>query len=163
MFAWIFCFLLNFSFSGRLLPHVPRGSPWFRDPLAGGLQVRVWNTEASSFWERREPQSIWGGAISSSRQPATFLVRAQGSTRPEKFLPHVLWGPPWFRDSAAGSRQAKATQLLGKILFWAFIFGQEEVQTPDNCAPPWKRRACLQRLLWHWNSGKRASLPGLLI
>ena len=35
-----------------------------------------------------------------------------------------------------------------KILFWAFIFGQEEVQTPDNCAPPWKRRACLQRLLW---------------
>jgi hypothetical protein len=32
--------------------------------------------------------------------------------------------------------QTKATQLLGKILFWAFIFGQEEVQTPGNCAPP---------------------------
>jgi hypothetical protein len=64
--------------------------------------VRVWNTEASRFWDRQEPESFWGGAIFSSRQPATFL--------------------------------AKATQLLGKILFWAFIFSQEEVQTPDNCA-----------------------------
>jgi hypothetical protein len=42
----------------------------------------------------------------------------------------------------------RSKQLLGKILFWAFIFGQEEVQTPDNSAPPWKRRPCLQRLLW---------------
>jgi hypothetical protein len=27
---------------------------------------------------------------------------------------------------------------MGKILFWAFIFGQEEVQTPDKCAPSLK-------------------------
>jgi hypothetical protein len=148
MFAWIFCFLLNFSFSGRFLPHVLWGPPWFRDSAAGGLRVRVWNTEASRFWNRREPQSLWGSAIFGSRQPTTFLVRAQVSTQPGRLLPHIPRGPPWFRDSASGSLQAKATQLLGKILFWAFIFGQEEVQTPDNCAPPWKRRACLQRLLW---------------
>jgi hypothetical protein len=36
---------------------------------------------------------------------------------------------------------AKATQLLGKILFWAFIFNQEEVQTPDNCAPSLKEES----------------------
>jgi hypothetical protein len=36
----------------------------------------------------------------------------------------------------SGQSAGQATQLLGKILFWAFIFGQEEVQTPDNCAPP---------------------------
>jgi hypothetical protein len=36
---------------------------------------------------------------------------------------------------------AKATQLLGKILFWAFIFSQEEVQTPDNCAPSLKEES----------------------
>ena len=96
------------------------------------------------------------------RQPTTFLVRAQGSAQPERLLPHVPRGPPWFQDSRESSLhrwecrllkqrllwQAKATQLLGKILFWAFIFSQEEVQTPDNCAPPWKRRPCLQRLLW---------------
>ena len=35
--------------------------------------------------------------------------------------------------------QAK-TQLLGKILVWAFIFGQEEVQTP-NCAPSLKEES----------------------
>jgi hypothetical protein len=45
-----------------------------------------------------------------------------------------------------GSRQpatflAKATQLLGKILFWAFIFSEEEVQTPDNCAPSLKEES----------------------
>jgi hypothetical protein len=45
-----------------------------------------------------------------------------------------------------GSRQpatflAKATQLLGKNLFWAFIFSQEEVQTPDNCAPSLKEES----------------------
>ena len=59
-----------------------------------------------------------------------------GQSTGVQLLPHVPWGPPLFWDSAAGSLQAKATQLLGKILFWAFIFGQEEVQTPDNCAPP---------------------------
>jgi hypothetical protein len=105
---------------------------------------------------------LWGGAIFGSRQPAIFLVRAQVSAQPERLLPHVPRGPPWFQDSRESSLhrwecrllkqrllwQAKATQLLGKILFWAFIFSQEEVQTPDNCAPPWKRRPCLQRLLW---------------
>jgi hypothetical protein len=35
----------------------------------------------------------------------------------------------------------RATQLLGKILFWAFIFCQEEVQTPDNCAPSLKEES----------------------
>jgi hypothetical protein len=35
----------------------------------------------------------------------------------------------------------KAKQLLGKILFWAFIFSQEEVQTPDNCAPSLKEES----------------------
>jgi hypothetical protein len=33
--------------------------------LRGGqsAQVRVWTTEASSFWDTREPQSFWGSAI----------------------------------------------------------------------------------------------------
>jgi hypothetical protein len=37
------------------------------------------------------------------RQPATFLVRAQVSARPERLLPQVLLEPPWFRDSMEGS------------------------------------------------------------
>ena len=39
---------------------------------------------------------------------------------------HTSWQLQW---------PTKATQLLGKVLFWAFIFSQEEVQTPDICAP----------------------------
>ena len=33
--------------------------------LCGGqsAQVRVWTTEASSFWDRREPQSFWVSAV----------------------------------------------------------------------------------------------------
>jgi hypothetical protein len=26
-------------------------------------QVRVWATEANSFWDRREPQSFWGSPL----------------------------------------------------------------------------------------------------
>ena len=43
----------------RFLPQAPAGAT-----LAPGLRrgqaarVRVWNTEASSFWDRREPQSF---------------------------------------------------------------------------------------------------------
>ena len=40
----------------------------------------------------------------------------------------------WTTETTA-SVTAKATQILGKVLFWAFIFGQEEAQMPDNCAP----------------------------
>jgi hypothetical protein len=57
----------------------PRGAGVSLAPgLRGGqaARVTVWNTEASRFWERREPESFWGGAIFSSRQPATFLARA---------------------------------------------------------------------------------------
>jgi hypothetical protein len=35
----------------RLLPHFPWGPPWFLDSAAGGLRVRVWNTEASGTGE----------------------------------------------------------------------------------------------------------------
>jgi chaperonin cofactor prefoldin len=42
---------------GRLLPQVPREPSQFQDSAAGSLQVRVLTTEASSFWDRREPQS----------------------------------------------------------------------------------------------------------
>jgi hypothetical protein len=46
------------AWPGRLLPQVPREPPLFRDSTAGSLQVRVWTTEASSFWDRREAQSF---------------------------------------------------------------------------------------------------------
>jgi hypothetical protein len=71
--------------------------------------VTVWSTEASHFWDRREPQGFWGGTIFSSRRPATFLARA--------------------------------AELQGGVLFWAFVFSQEEVKTPDNCTPSLKEES----------------------
>jgi hypothetical protein len=47
--------------------------------LRGGqaARVTVWNTECQPFLGRvRESQRFWGGAIFSSRQPATFPARA---------------------------------------------------------------------------------------
>ena len=58
---------------------------------------------------------------------------------------------------------AKATQFLGKILFWAFIFGQEEVQTTDNCTFPERGDLACRDCSGHWNSEERACLPRLLI
>jgi hypothetical protein len=46
-----------------------------------------------------------------------------------------------FRLQTTATFPAKATQLLGKILFWAFIFSQEEVEIPDNCAPSLKEES----------------------
>jgi hypothetical protein len=135
---------------GRLLSQDPREQSWF------------WNSAESSLhrWEcglQKLTASGTGGShraseavpFSGSRHLATFPARGQGSTRPGRPLPQDPWEPSWFRDSTESSLhrwecgllkqqllwQAKATQLLGKDLFWAFIFGQEEVQTPDNCAP----------------------------
>jgi hypothetical protein len=95
----------------RFVPQAPAAGVSLAPGLRRGqaARVKVWNTEASRFWGRREPETFWGGAIFGSRQPATFL--------------------------------AKATQLLGKILFWAFIFSQEEVQAPDNCVPSVKEES----------------------
>jgi hypothetical protein len=125
--------------------------------LRGGqsAQVRVWTTEASSFWDRREPQSFWGGTV--------FVLQTSGHLPGQRTCVCPSWEdfasgsgePSWFQDSREGSLhrrecgllkwwllwQAKAAQFLGKILFWAFIFGQEEVQTPDNCAPSLKEES----------------------
>jgi hypothetical protein len=64
-----------------------------------------------------------GQPILGRREPQSFLGGAIfGSRQPATFL-------------------AKATELLGKILFWAFIFSQEKVQTPDNCVPSLKEES----------------------
>jgi hypothetical protein len=55
--------------------------------------------------------------------------------------PESFWGGAIFGSKQRATFLAKATQLLGKILFWAFIFNQEEVQTPDNCAPSLKEES----------------------
>ena len=57
--------------------------------LCGGqaARVTVWNTEASRFWDGREPQSFWGSAISDEIElgKSKFL-----------FVPfcgdHFMWG-----------------------------------------------------------------------
>jgi hypothetical protein len=46
-----------------------------------------------------------------------------------------FWGGAIFGSRQPANFLAKTTQLLGKILFWAFTFSQEEVQTPDNSTP----------------------------
>ena len=59
-----------------------------------------------------------------------------GKARARELLRHAIFG-----SRQPATFLAKATQLLGKILFWAFIFGQEEVQMSDNCAPSLKEES----------------------
>ena len=61
----------------RFVSQAPAGA-FLAPGLRGGQAARetMWNTEASRFWDWRESQSFWGGAIFGSRRPATFLARA---------------------------------------------------------------------------------------
>jgi hypothetical protein len=141
----------------RLLPQVPQKPSQFQDSAAGSLHRWECGLQRLAASGRGESHKASGEALFlGSRHPATFLARGQVSTQPGRALPQDPREPSWFQDSMESSLhkwecgllkqwilwQTKATQLLGKILFWAFIFGQEEVQTPDNCAPSLKEE-CL--------------------
>jgi hypothetical protein len=127
----------------------------------------------------RNTDSIFG-----SRQPATFLVRVQGSTQPKRLLPQASQEPPWFRDSAEGrlhgwgcgiqrpavsgtgeshraSEAAPSSAPDNRPRSWPkqHSFWERPCFGPSSSARrrskhqitvhlPWKRRACLQRLLW---------------
>jgi hypothetical protein len=97
----------------------------------------------------RSHRASEAASFSSSRHPTTLPARGQVSTQPGRLLPRDQWEPSWFEDSSKTSLQrwecalqkltapgtGQTTQLLGKVLFWAFIFGQKEVQMPNICAP----------------------------
>jgi hypothetical protein len=97
-----------------------------------------------------------------SRHPATFLARGQGSTQPGRPLPQNLREPSWFQDSAESSLhrwrcgllkqpllwQAKSTQLLETSCFRPSSSARRRFKCQITVHLPWKRRACLQRLLW---------------
>jgi hypothetical protein len=109
--------------------------------------------EPESFWDRRKHRAAEAAPLAGRRQPATFRTRGQVSTwLGRRHQPQQQRSPSWFRDSlelrnlvCTGESlhhrswqllgTAKATQLLRKALFWAFFFGQEEVQKQEICAP----------------------------
>jgi hypothetical protein len=117
-------------------------------------------------------------SLSDSRHPAIFSGRGQVSTRPGRAFPQHRRRPYWFRNSAKSSLHswecalekltasvtAKATQPLGKVLFWAFIFGQEGgLNTRYLCTFPVRGELAWRECSCHWNSEERSSLPDLLI
>jgi hypothetical protein len=63
--------------------------------LSGGqsAQVRVWTTEASSFWDRREPQSFWVSAV--------FRLHTSGHLPGQRTGVHPAW-----EAFASGSAEA---------------------------------------------------------
>jgi hypothetical protein len=65
-------------------------------------QVRVWTTEASSFWDRREPQSFWGSTI--------FGLQTSGHLPSQRTGVHPAWEA--FASGSAGAILVPG--LLGK-------------------------------------------------
>ena len=138
-------------------------------------QVRVWNTEASSFWDRQEPQSFWGGAIFRSRQPATFPAR-------DRCPPGSGGFSLRFRGSHLGSELhgKESTQVRVRTTeTTASVTGQNTASGKDPglglhlwpgggpnaklCTFPERGELACKDCSDHWNSEERASLPGLLI
>jgi hypothetical protein len=64
-----------------------------------------------------------------SRHPGTFLARGEVSAQEGSAIAgeEATLGPRSLRDKSAqvSMQTAEATYLLGKALFWAFIFNQE--------------------------------------
>ena len=125
--------------------------------------MRGCTTELDSFWDRRSHRAAKAAPFAGSRQLATVPTRRQVSAWLRRPQPQEQQVPPWFQDSAelrnlvcTGERvhhrtgqllgPAKATQLLRKVLFWAFFFGQERSKHKISVHLPCKR-ACQQRVL----------------
>ena len=70
--------------------------------------MTVWNTECQPFLGRARVAELLGGAIFSSRQPATFLVRARGSARPERFVAQAPAGA-FLAPGLRGGQAARVT------------------------------------------------------
>ena len=130
------------------------GSPsWFRD--SAELRKIVWTGErvhhrTGQLLGQQRHRAAEAAPFSGRRQPATVRTRGQVSAWLGRPQHQEQQTPPWFWDSielrnlvCTGENlhhrswqllgPAKATQLLRKVLFWAF-FGQEEFQTQDICA-----------------------------
>jgi hypothetical protein len=82
-----------------------------------------------------------GGSLLGSRTPRRAGCTSEGvECRGQPFLAQArateLLRRRYLRLQTTGHLPSQSNTALGKILFWAFIFSQEEVQTPDNCALP---------------------------
>jgi hypothetical protein len=130
--------------------------PLFRDSAVGSRQVRVWTTEASSFWDRQEPQSFWGDAFSAPDNkppswpedrctpgPSGFCLRFYGS--------HLSSGTPQQTVCTGESvdyrgwqllGQARATELLGQRHFRATDI--RPPSCPEDRCPPSLGGFCLR-------------------
>jgi hypothetical protein len=115
--------------------------------------------------------------FSGSRHLGTFPARGEVSALPGRALQEHLGEPSWLPDPSEtslcrwecglqklmASVTAEGTQLLGQVLFWAFIFGQEGGPNATYlCTFPVRGELACRECSDHWNS-ERASLPGLLI
>ena len=111
--------LVTWAQSQLTSPKSPRGQLLRQTPF--------WAPDigAPSLPEKTCPPCPWGlcwitwGTHLGSRIPLRLVCRGES-------VDYRSWQLLW---------QDKATQLLEKVLFLAYIFGQEKVQTPDICAP----------------------------
>ena len=144
----------------RFVAQAPAGA-FLAPGLRGGqaARVTVWNTECQLFLGRaRESQRFWGGAIFSSRQPATFPARATELLRqrhPQLQTAGLLpdkshrasqaatsstpdnWPPSWPKQHSFWERSC----------FGPSPSARRRSKHQITVHLPRKRRACLQRLL----------------
>jgi hypothetical protein len=92
--------------------------------------------------------------VSGSIQPGTFLDRGEVSAQPGRELSEHLWETSWFPDSTKTSLhrwecgQQKLTASGTGTVSGLHLLPGVKSKHQMSVHLPWKRRACLQRVLW---------------
>jgi hypothetical protein len=119
------------------------------------VQVRVWTTEANSFWDRQGHTAFGAGPISGSRFLGTFTARGEVSSPPGRALLEHLGKPSWFPDPSETS--------LRRPCFRPSSSARRQVQIPDICAPSLQEESLPAESAQTTETQERSSLTGLLI
>jgi hypothetical protein len=117
-------------------------------------QVRVWTTEANSFWNRWEPQSFWGSSIFGP-QISGHLPGQRIDVHPARVgfawtsaADIVVPGLLWVYSAQVRVWTTEANSFWDKSCFGPSSSARREAEYQISVHLPCKKGTCLQRVLW---------------
>lgn len=133
------------------------------------VQVRVWTTEAKSFWNRQKPQSFWGRPCFGVQTHRHLPCQRRGVRPTQGSLSQHLGETSWFLDPAETTLCRWECGLQKLHIFWdkpcfrPSSSARRQVQTPDICPTFLQDKSLPEESALTTETQERASHSGLLI